>query len=211
VYRDTPAAEMGLQPGDRIMEINGQQVQSTQDFISHVRQMRPGEEVELNLVRNNNERNVSGELESRQEALELRNQQFRQQQTGGWDSRYSDRRGQSFTSDYGRRQGDVIDRITAIERQLDNLVNELRDLRASLREPSNRSWDRETAASYEEDPFRRERDSRSSARQWQDENPRQYDGYERGRSSRRFGEDRSPGGETGEDRLRPNPDQLNER
>jgi hypothetical protein len=69
VFPNTPAEQMGIEEGDRITEVNGQQVQSVQSFISRIRNMEPGQEVEIQIDRDQEQFAVSGQLESREEAL----------------------------------------------------------------------------------------------------------------------------------------------
>ena len=64
VYNSTPAEEMGLHRGDFITHVDGREVESAREFIARIRSMEPGEEVELDIMRNRDERSLSGELES---------------------------------------------------------------------------------------------------------------------------------------------------
>ena len=43
----SPAAEVGLRPGDHLLSINGQQFRSTNDFIGAVANLQPGQQIEL--------------------------------------------------------------------------------------------------------------------------------------------------------------------
>jgi hypothetical protein len=166
VHRGSPAEEMGIRPGDRITQVNGQQVDSTQDFITTIRNMDPGEEVQLDIrrARGGGERTVSGELESRAEALVERGQQggrYGQQERwlsgqesefGRQSDRYTQRDEGSFSGrenrqtsyeedEQGRfgssqgRSGQMSDnRIQQLERQVDRLSQQIDDLRTSLRD-----------------------------------------------------------------------------
>ena len=57
---NTAAQKMGLQRHDRITELNGEKVQSADGFISDISSMNPGDQVELKVVRNGNERTIQG-------------------------------------------------------------------------------------------------------------------------------------------------------
>jgi C-terminal processing protease CtpA/Prc len=64
VHRGSPAEEMGIRPGDRITQVNGQEVNSTREFVQTIRNMDPGEDVELDIRRaRGGEQTLRGELE----------------------------------------------------------------------------------------------------------------------------------------------------
>lgn len=195
VYGDTPAEEMGLRPGDRITHVDGHEVESARQFIGRIRDMDPGEEVELDIIRNQEERSISGELESRREAVLVQNQQGRQDR--------------SFDDVQSRDRSDARDRLYALERQLDQLRRELQQLKASLEESSERDSrsGRESTVRYEE--RRQSNDSYPERQSRYDGSDRRWD---RSAPARRAPSnvDRSPGGETGEERLHPGPHQLDE-
>ncbi len=138
VFPDTPAEQMGIQEGDRITQVNGQQVQSTQEFISQIRNMNPGDQVQLEVDRNQEEIIVSGQLESREEAL-ARNQQGGgqswQQEDETWQTGY-EQRDQYQQQQQGRaaRGGDQQNRIQQIEQQVNRISQQLDQLRSSLRQ-----------------------------------------------------------------------------
>jgi hypothetical protein len=134
---------MGIQNQDRITHVNGQEVRSVGEFVSLIRNMNPGDAVELDVRRNRDERIVRGELESREEALVLRNRQqgdqsWQQGQYGqrsgeSWQTSYED--GRSYTQSQDRYQrGDVSSRLNSIEQQVNRLSRELEDLRFALRD-----------------------------------------------------------------------------
>ena len=138
VFPGTPADEMGLQQRDRITQINGQQVRSVDDFINRIRNMNPGDEVELEVLRNRDERIVRGELESRQEALVLSNRrqssQPWQQGNENWQTGYQE--GGYGYQQQGRttRGGDFNSRINSIEQQVNRLSRELEQVRYALQD-----------------------------------------------------------------------------
>ena len=190
VYSDTPAEEMGLRRGDRITQVDGREIESARDFISRIRNMEPGKEVELDILRNRDERSISGELESRNEALRLRNRQ-----SSGRQFEYGDSRAETYSSAPSGREGDVLNRLYAIERQLDQLRRELQQLKSSLEQ---RGGNRESSVTYYEEPVRRSGERFSTRQsQFEDSSP-QFDS--RRGSWNRPDEDRSPGGVTGEGR-----------
>jgi hypothetical protein len=231
---------MGLPEGDRITHLNGQRVQSSEQFISRIRNMDPGEEVELDVQRDSGERTFRGELESRQQALVLRGSRMQsrpwpQPSRDTWQTGYDEQRWNQGPSG---RSGDVDRQISQIERQLNQLSREVDELRFALREIRQQSArsNRETTARYDEYGGRegyRSDDARMTGR-WQDED-RQFDGsrpsqrsyqdsqrqrdfdtqrgfesdrdqqprrYDQGTRSRDSAEDRSIGGEIGEERTR---------
>ena len=63
VYPGTPAQQMGLRPRDQITSVNGQNVGSSDEFITAIRSMNPSDEVELGIVREGNPTTLRGKLE----------------------------------------------------------------------------------------------------------------------------------------------------
>jgi membrane-associated protease RseP (regulator of RpoE activity) len=137
VFPDTPAEQMGIQEGDRITQVNDRQIRSTQEFISQIRNMNPGDQVQLTVDRNREEIIVSGQLESREEALsrnEQRGTQSWQQEDETWQTGYEE--GGRFQQQQGRmaRGGDQDGRIQQIEQRVERIRRELDQLRYSLQE-----------------------------------------------------------------------------
>jgi serine protease Do len=66
VEQGTPAAEAGLQQGDIITAIDGEQVKDTGDLFAALRNYQPGDSVELTVVRDGNEQTVSLTLGERE-------------------------------------------------------------------------------------------------------------------------------------------------
>jgi serine protease Do len=60
----TPAASAGLQAGDVITKLNGEEVKDAGDLTMKIGQMKPGDKVELTLMRNGAEKTVSATLAS---------------------------------------------------------------------------------------------------------------------------------------------------
>lgn len=176
VHRGSPAEDMGLETGDRITRVNDREVRSSQEFISRIRNMDPGDEIELEIQRDRDQLTISGELESRDEALVLRGPQrsgqFSQQGRENWQTSYDEQRG--FGMSQGRSGQMSSNRIDQIERQVDQLSRELDNLRFALRDIRGQSgqqgrWDRETTARYDE--YQRTTESpRRSADRWDDSN-----------------------------------------
>jgi hypothetical protein len=162
VYRGTPADQMGIREGDRITQLNSQDVQSVNEFISRIRNMNPGDEVELEVLRNRDERTVRGELETRQEALLLSNRQQRGQRwqdDRAWQTGYQESGTYGGVQQQGRtmRGGDYSNRLSSIEQQVYRLSRELeqirfalQDLRQSGRSSQQFGGTRESQAGYDE-------------------------------------------------------------
>ena len=55
----TPAAEAGVQPGDVITKVNGQDIKDAGDLTRTIGDMKPGDKVELTLLRSGAEKTVS--------------------------------------------------------------------------------------------------------------------------------------------------------
>jgi hypothetical protein len=138
VFPNTPAEEMGLEEGDRITEVNGQQVQSVQNFISRIRSMEPGQEVELSVNRDQEQYTISGQLESREEALARTQQGGQSWQQGGQQSWQQDETWQTGYQEGGSQQGGSqpgrVARLQQIEQRVDQLRRELDQLRATLQD-----------------------------------------------------------------------------
>jgi serine protease Do len=62
VQSGTPAARAGLAPGDVIVAVDGQAVHDSGDLITHLVQRKPGDEVELTVVRERRPRKIEVEL-----------------------------------------------------------------------------------------------------------------------------------------------------
>lgn len=64
----TPAAEAGIQPGDVIVGIDGRAVGSAEALTGFVREYRSGDEVDITLIRSDQEQTVTAVLASKPEA-----------------------------------------------------------------------------------------------------------------------------------------------
>ncbi|MDZ7689825.1 MAG: PDZ domain-containing protein [Balneolaceae bacterium] len=65
VVEDGPAAEAGLQEGDVIKTVNGQQIEGWTSFRTEIASKKPGDDVELGILRDGNEQTITvtlGEL-----------------------------------------------------------------------------------------------------------------------------------------------------
>jgi C-terminal processing protease CtpA/Prc len=60
----SPAQEAGLQPGDIILALNGQEVRTYPEVISIVRAMRPGDQLDIAVERSRNERQMVAVLDA---------------------------------------------------------------------------------------------------------------------------------------------------
>ena len=71
----TPAAEAGLEAGDVVTRVNGQDVKDAGDLSRTIADMKPGDKVELTLLRNGAEKTVSATLQAQKsEAVASQNQ-----------------------------------------------------------------------------------------------------------------------------------------
>jgi len=167
VFSNTPADEMGLRPGDLITEVNGQTVRSSSEFVSRIRNMDPGDDVELGVYRDRSEQIVRGELETRQEALQLSDRQRGQLQRFGsqqyqQDWRQGDPNWQTGYQEEPRfQQGgmarggaeewrirELEQRINRLSRDLDNLRYSLQQIRRDGQQQFGRTGERQ--AGYDE-------------------------------------------------------------
>jgi serine protease Do len=51
VYDDSPATAAGIQPGDRLLKLNGQAIKGVDDLRNQLSRLRPGAEVEIDVLR----------------------------------------------------------------------------------------------------------------------------------------------------------------
>lgn len=65
VEPDTLAAEVGIQPGDRLVAVDGERTRDWRGFTEAVAEREPGEVISLTVSRNGSEKKFSGELSSR--------------------------------------------------------------------------------------------------------------------------------------------------
>jgi|tagenome__1003787_1003787.scaffolds.fasta_scaffold20974418_3 hypothetical protein len=140
VYPGTPAQRMGLRPRDRITSVNGQNVDSSDEFISAIRGMNPNDEVELGIARGDNPTTVRGKLEPFSEARRRAPIASGEDMSPNRLSRDSGRDNDLQTTSYeernqsGRSQfGDVESRLTRVEQQLDQLTRDITEIRNSIR------------------------------------------------------------------------------
>jgi len=139
VHPGTPAQQMGIRRGDRITSVNGQSVGATDEFITTVRSMKPGDQVELGIVRDEGQITLNGKLEPYSRAMArgpiasgeelgprpMRSDRDRSDdlQTTSYEERNRSGRGQS---------GDVESRLSRIEQQIDRLTRDISEIRTSL-------------------------------------------------------------------------------
>jgi len=140
---NTAADRMGLQPRDRIVSLNGQPVESVDDFIGAIGTMNPGDQVELTVERNGNERTIRGTLEAYAESITRFEGPVAQglnrirgiigrdrgpdvaEDRGNIQTSYEDQGGSSSRSS----SGDADARIGRLEQQIDRLNREIQELR----------------------------------------------------------------------------------
>ena len=123
VFPDTPAEQMGIQEGDRITQVNGQQVRSTQEFISQIRNMNPGDQVQLEVDRDRRKSSSaasSNRARKRWRGNQQGGSQSWQQGDETWQTGYDEQRDSYQQSQQGRiaRGGDSDSRIQQIEQQV---------------------------------------------------------------------------------------------
>ena len=69
VAPQSPAAQAGIKPGDTILEVNGNSVQSPQQLVSQVRETEPGQTAEFAVLRGGREVAVQVRVSTREQAL----------------------------------------------------------------------------------------------------------------------------------------------
>lgn len=189
VQPGSPAERMGVRVRDRVTHINGERIRAIADFISRIRSMDPGNQIELTIVRDQNERTLRGELASLASSEEFNREREFSRNVDPSSSRFSwsdegrenwqrgrDNRQTSFEDDASRpRSGDVNERLSRIEEQIDRLAQAIDDLRATIGDtrrsdrPESRSQS-ETQANYDERQYNRPRSINSYDRWNAEEN-----------------------------------------
>ncbi|MGD9632843.1 MAG: S1C family serine protease [Pirellulales bacterium] len=191
VHPNSPAEHMGLRPGDRITQVNGDEVESYRDLIKEVRQLEPGDNVRIEIQRDGESETVRGELESRREALVFRGQ--RQRERGQFfDGRMRENRWDQARTNYGDQTNrrrfsyegnsyaggqEFNQQLDSLERQVNQLSREIDRLRYAVdgRNNQSRGYDRESQAGYSESDSQSRFGSRTSYdqpnnQQWSDGN-----------------------------------------
>ena len=152
----TPADQMGLRPRDRIISVNGQPVASIDEFISTIRSMKPGTDVQLSIERDGNARDMRGKLGALREAIAASEgpvgtiiDRARGFVGGDRSSRIRDsyRGGDNMQTSYEEgspsgRQGssDLEARLSRVEQEISQLTRDVSQIRTSLRlEPTTGS------------------------------------------------------------------------
>ena len=128
---------MGLQPRDRILSLNGQPVGSVDEFITAIRAMAAGDEVQLSIDRGGNARDIGGRLEAFRDSvaagqgpvgniLGRARDIIGRERTAGENLQTSYEEG---TPNGVRNSGDVEARIARLEQQIERLTQEIHQLR----------------------------------------------------------------------------------
>lgn len=147
VYPGSPADQAGIRPGDEILEVDGQRIDSPRSLMRTIGEAQPGREVEIRISRDGEEQTVYAELESRREAIGDQGRQFNryrgQERMSNRRFRPDDRQQYGNRQQYGDRQGydptpwgrgDLISHIENMEREIGHLTDELDNLRRMVQQ-----------------------------------------------------------------------------
>jgi hypothetical protein len=132
VYPAGPAARAGVQSGDVIQQINGQQVTSGSDLVNTLDQLHPGDKAELSVLRNNEPTKLTAMLGSRNSFTSSDRQMNRY---GGRDNQYNEDEDSynfplhAMELEHNRRNAEQHQRI---ENEIAQLREEIRQLRETL-------------------------------------------------------------------------------
>jgi hypothetical protein len=138
---------MGLRPRDRITSVNGQQVSNSDQFISIIRNMNAGDQVELAIVRDEAPSTLKGKLEAFAQALarspeaSARNERSGMRRSRGIPDQLADEATNSnVQTSYEERNpsgrqpsGDIESRLTNLEQQLSQLRQDVAEIRIAVR------------------------------------------------------------------------------
>lgn len=176
LYSNSPAAKAGIRAGDALLSIDGEQFNSVSEAVNAVREMDPGERVDVDIRRNGETQTLQVQLDQRRDALNLdepRSQRFADSQ-----SRNGER-----TSNRGNSSRFVTQRLRELEQMVNNLSNEIDRLQSDLEDrtmstSSRNRDDREMRGNrrYFDDEVRSTRRNESTRRydNGQFENDRDY-------------------------------------
>jgi hypothetical protein len=106
VYRNSPAAQAGLRPGDWIISVNGQRISSSQELTSEVSQLEPGAAVQIQISRpttQNMQVRLGDRGDSNQTSFEEDSRSYRTGSRGQYDE--SGSTGRSSNARSGRSRG----------------------------------------------------------------------------------------------------------
>lgn len=147
VHPQSPADQAGIQEGDQIIGFDNQQVRSPDQLIALVERHDPGDQVQLQVLRDGQQETLQARLESRQQALARMNGGQQQMNRGQqWQMNRGQRqmaRGPQFQG--SRFQGprfqgppmmphpmQLMAQIDQLEQTVQQLSQELDDLRAEV-------------------------------------------------------------------------------
>lgn len=119
VVRNSPASEAGLRAGDRIIKVGDKDVTDAKSFVQRVEDKGPDDEMQLTVMRGDDEQQVTVTLGSMDEAP----MQFLRQSRQPVDAQ------RSQSQSYGSNQADEI-----LEETLDELREQIRELRQQVQE-----------------------------------------------------------------------------
>jgi len=139
----TPAQQMGLRQGDHVQSVNGQPIEAIDQFISIIRGMNAGDQVEIGIVRDQTENKLRGKLEAFGQALARGtdpNSGNERRIGRSLLNRFSDNMANpNVQTSYeernssGRRlSGDVEQRLMNLEQQLSQLRQDMSELRTTI-------------------------------------------------------------------------------
>jgi hypothetical protein len=134
---------MGLRRGDRIKSVNGQPIEAVDQFISIIRSAKAGDDVEVEIVREDIANKLRGKLEAFGQAL-ARGRDLNSDNEPGmngmgrFSNRMADNNPNVQTSYEERNQsgrqgsGDVEARLTNLEQQLSKLQQDVAEIRTAI-------------------------------------------------------------------------------
>lgn len=109
VYRDGPADEAGVRPGDEIVAVDGQEIRGAEELLRVLAQKQPGQEIALHLDRDGRERTLHATMGRPSEVFASENRGYRTSRAPGRNSGQYENDGYSRDGYQNRRQSNNFD------------------------------------------------------------------------------------------------------
>lgn len=132
VYPRSPASRARLRPGDVIVAIDDEKIESAEQLIDHISEMKPGQAVRIQFLRGDNERTVELKLASREDFEAEMERRFGGERRAYRPTEEDWSRGMLDEEFLAEQHEQWQEQQDAMERKLDEVLAELKALRQEL-------------------------------------------------------------------------------